>query len=99
MKRRAHGRWWDTRAEAGQSRRAIRYAERTNLARWFEEVRAASRMMSEFNRMVRRSIPRPWFKVDATTLAKHPPHRERREARRAERLKQKWTGAANAIQA
>jgi hypothetical protein len=56
-------------------------------------------MMSEFNHMVRRSIPRPWFKVDAATLAKHPPHRERREARRAERLKQKWTGAANAIQA
>jgi hypothetical protein len=99
MKRRAHGRWWDTRAEAGQSRRAIPRPELSHLARWAQEARTASRMMSEFNHMVRRSIPRPWFKVDAATLAKHPPHRERREARRAERLKQKWTGAANAIQA
>jgi hypothetical protein len=45
-----------------------------------------------FNQLIHRGKPRPWF--DATEqLKKHPPHRERREARRAERLKQKWTVA------
>jgi hypothetical protein len=91
MKRRAYGRWWDTRAEAGQSRRAIRPPQQSHLTRWSDEFRAASRLMSEFSRNVRRSIPKPWFRVDP---AKLKTHQEKRSIRAAERAMAKWTGVA-----